>query len=431
MPTINEISISDAEFTAMQEKASAFILQRVFKDKKTFNNEFDILEDSVTKAGLVKLFTYNNKKLFLFNMPTKSKGMTTPDYQKVVKQWLKTPEGKWANTFFLQQDKMKKIYPNAKFDTFNREGGFMHFISELVRTKFGISKKDSWDPADIWLIKGDEKAIEKKIKKQLEGPKSTQTILELNSILRKMFVDKEVVGVSLKLISGKEAQWQEVNVDEEFFKKLENYADGYNYSLSKVTMKMGLKPRTSEFQTQDTVLFLKSGSTDVIKFQIKGNSTSDYANLKIEGSLISAGSARLGKAPLGLVEKLSGTVDKSLFSAETRKFQNYAMTVEDFVRDYNKENGYKDQAQILLNNKTYVKELGFKTLAEFKENMIKAFNSKNNKHHANNKLQQMYLITKILSLKEKVRDEYLTDLAFLAQKMGRKVTEFGPFGKLY
>ena len=40
------------------------------------------------------------------------------------------------------------------------------------------------------------------------------------------------------------------------------------------------------------------------------------------------------------------------------------------------------------------------TLAEFKENMIKAFNSKNNKHHANNKLQQMYLITKILSLKE-------------------------------
>ena len=162
MPTINEISISDAEFTAMQEKASAFILQRVFKDKKTFNNEFDILEDSVTKAGLVKLFTYNNKKLFLFNMPTKSKGMTTPDYQKVVKQWLKTPEGKWANTFFLQQDKMKKIYPNAKFDTFNREGGFMHFISELVRTKFGISKKDSWDPADIWLIKGDEKLLRRK-----------------------------------------------------------------------------------------------------------------------------------------------------------------------------------------------------------------------------------------------------------------------------
>jgi hypothetical protein len=354
--------------------------------------------------------------------------MTTPDYQKVVKQWLKTPEGKWANTFFLQQDKMKKIYPNAKFDTFNREGGFMHFISELVRTKFGISKKDSWDPADIWLIRGDEKAIENKIKKQLEGPKSTQTILELNSILRKMFVDKEVVGISLKLISGKEAQWQEVNVDEKFFKKLETYADGYNYSLSKVTMKMGLKPRTSEFQTQDTVLFLKAGSTDVLKFQIKGNSTSDYANLKIEGSLISAGSARLGKAPLGLVEKLSGTVDKSLFSAETRKFQNYAMTVEDFVGDYDR---YKDQAKILLDNKIYVKELGFKTLAEFKENMIKAFNSKNNKHHANNKLQQMYLITKILSLEEKVRDEYLTDLAFLAQKMGRKVTEFGPFGKLY
>ena len=115
----------------------------------------------------------------------------------------------------------------------------------------------------------------------------------------------------------------------------------------------------------------------------------------------------------------------NLFEA---KGQYDKKTVEDFLKDYDR---YKDQAKILLDNKIYVKELGFKTLAEFKENMIKAFNSKNNKHHANNKLQQMYLITKILSLKEKVRDEYLTDLAFLAQKMGRKVTEFGPFGKLY
>jgi hypothetical protein len=44
MPTINEISISDAEFTAMQEKASAFILKRVFKDKKIFNNNINFTE---------------------------------------------------------------------------------------------------------------------------------------------------------------------------------------------------------------------------------------------------------------------------------------------------------------------------------------------------------------------------------------------------
>jgi hypothetical protein len=428
MPTINDIAISDAEFTAMQEKASAFILQRVFKDKKSFDNEFDILNDSDTKKQLIKIFTYNNKKLFYFDLPIQNKGMTTVDYQKVVKKWLKTPEGKWCNTLFLQQDKMKKTYPNNKFDIFNRDGGFMEFISNLVKTNFGIAKKDSWDPADIWLIRGTESAVEKKIKDQLKGDKTTQTIQELNATLRAMFKDKEVVGVSLKLISGKEAKWEEVNIDENFFKKLENYADGYNYALSKVTVKMGLKPKSSEFETQDTVLFLKSKNTDIIKFQIKGNSTSDYANLKIEGSLLAAGSARLGKAPLGLVEKLSNTVDSTLFNAETRKFQNYAMTVEEFLKDYVK---YKKQAEILLKNQNYVKELGFKTVDEFKGNMVKAFNDKNNKHHANNKLQQMYFITRILSLKEKVRDEYLTDLAFLSQKMGRKVTEFGPFGKLY
>ena len=153
MPTINDIAISDAEFTAMQEKASAFILQRVFKDKKSFNNEFDILNDSDTKKQLIKIFTYNNKKLFYFDLPMQNKGMTTVEYQKVVKRWLKTAEGKWINTLFLQQDKMKKTYPNNKFDIFNRDGGFMQFISNLVKTNFGIAKKDAWYPADIWLIR--------------------------------------------------------------------------------------------------------------------------------------------------------------------------------------------------------------------------------------------------------------------------------------
>ena len=34
-------------------------------------------------------------------------------------------------------------------------------------------------------------------------------------------------------------------------------------------------------------------------------------------------------------------------------------------------------------------------------------------------------------LKPEIRNEYLTDLLFLAQKKGNKVFDFGPFGKLY
>ena len=44
---------------------------------------------------------------------------------------------------------------------------------------------------------------------------------------------------------------------------------------------------------------------------------------------------------------------------------------------------------------------------------------------------QMYFIDKVLQLKTDKRDEFLTDLLFVSQKKGRKVFDFGPFGKLY
>ena len=50
---------------------------------------------------------------------------------------------------------------------------------------------------------------------------------------------------------------------------------------------------------------------------------------------------------------------------------------------------------------------------------------------ANQKLIQLYFIDKLLQLKEKEQNEYLTDLLFIAQKKGKKVFDFGPFGKLY
>ena len=33
----------------------------------------------------------------------------------------------------------------------------MKFISDLCREKFDISKKDTWNPADIWCIKDEKK----------------------------------------------------------------------------------------------------------------------------------------------------------------------------------------------------------------------------------------------------------------------------------
>ena len=77
-----------------------------------------------------------------------------------------------------------------------------------------------------------------------------------------------------------------------------------------------------------------------------------------------------------------------------------------------------------------VKDIGIKTEKEFVFNMLKVFATKQS-HIANIKLMQLYFVDRLMMLKPEVRNEYLTDLLFIAQKKGDKVFDFGPFGKLY
>ena len=409
MPKVNNINISDAEFTAMQELATAFICQRAFKDNKKFNSPEDIIKDKTTKKGLEDIFTYQGKSLLKFELPIQNK----------------TVEDRWLNTFYLQQKKLLTEFSNARFTVFNREGGFMEFITDLIKDKFGISRKDAWDPADIWLIK-DSPKFRNKIAKELEGPRGTQTIKELNAIMRSMFQKREIVGISLKLISGKTAKYEEVNVSEAFFKKLKNMQGEYDFKLSKIVCKLNLKADKSSFATQDTNIFLKDTTKDIAKFQLKGNTTSRLANLKFEGTEIAAAGARLGKAPLNLVEKLSSMVDKDLYNSTTKQNGNYPKNASEFSK---REKEFSDMFDRVVKS-SLVKDIGIKTTKEFVNNMNTVFKGKE-PHIANVKLMQLYYVDKLLQLKADERDEYLTDLLFLSQKKGNKVFDFGPFGKLY
>jgi hypothetical protein len=57
-------------------------------------------------------------------------------------------------------------------------------------------QKDNWNPADIWIFNTDTKTI----KDRLTNAKS---IPEFNDILKKLFNDNHLIGISLKKISGK------------------------------------------------------------------------------------------------------------------------------------------------------------------------------------------------------------------------------------
>ena len=48
MPSLNGINVKDAEFTAMQEKATALISKRSFVDNINFTSHLDIIKDQKT-----------------------------------------------------------------------------------------------------------------------------------------------------------------------------------------------------------------------------------------------------------------------------------------------------------------------------------------------------------------------------------------------
>ena len=125
--------------------------------------------------------------------------------------------------------------------------------------------------------------------------------------MRVLYNENKVVGLSLKLISGKEAKYERVNLDEKFFKAIETGKSDYDYKLSGIRFKCGIKGegKNTLTETQDIVFEMATSTgKPIANFQIKGNDTDKPTNLKIEPSS-KGGGARLGKAPLDLVRELT------------------------------------------------------------------------------------------------------------------------------
>ena len=412
MPSLNGINVKDAEFTAMQEKATALISKRSFVDNINFTSHLDIIKDKKTVQGLKEIFVKDRVQLFNYKSPFS---------QKIEENWFKT--------FYKQNERILKEFSNAQFTIFDRDDkdGFMMWFMKTIRDYFSISNKDSYNPADIWLI--DKKEVNRQIiLKEIEGPKGTQTIEELNQIMRKLYKERKVVGLSLKLISGGQAKYQEVNLDDKFFKAVENKKGEFDYNLLKVKFDLstyGTK-KNAGFTTQDSVLTLGIRGTEIAKFQVKGNTTSRLSNLKIEGTG-KGEAARLGKAPLELVRKLTaGKPYKSQFINDAK---NEPKNIKEFDKQAKMWQGMYDE--LVRNMKQKGIPLEVKIMPkDFTKNMKIAFEGKT-PWIANSKLLQLRFLHMVSKFKKDEIHEYMTDLIFLCQKIGRSVFPFGPFGKLY
>jgi hypothetical protein len=378
-----EKKYSAAQLTRMQELGSAWIFRRALKDKIRYKKWEDILNDP----------KYDEL------------GGKNGIYPNVDKDWLET--------FYLQQKKMLEEFSNSKFTEFNREYGFMKYISNLVKVKYGISRKDNWDPADIWCVKDQDKVIAD-IEKVI-GKKESSSIDELNTLLRTLFEKRIVVGVSLKKISGKQAKYEEINVG----KGLQFITKKNAFKLSKMKIDFSSKPgKTFQLKTTDTAIFLETIEDNkkvTYKFQIRGVSSSKFSNLKWEPTSTAASAARLGKAPVNLVMDI----------------------LKDFkVVYHNNHNLYpKSAAEFKQKQTEYVKmfnivkrkaDTGIADEKQFVATMTKTFLT--SKLVATSKLMQLSFLYELNKKPKDVVETIMTKITFAAQKKGK---QFGPFGKLY
>lgn len=365
----------DAKTTAMQEKASAYVFERVLKDNITWKSLKDMLDDKITMDGIKKIYPSVNDE--------------------------------WLEVFWKQHVKMFDEFSNTRWNIFDHSGksSFMQYITEVVNKKFGISKKDNWNPSDIWMIKTSVNDIKKIIEDTISGSKESQTILELNTVLRSLYKERKLVGISLKKISGKQAHYEEYNIKDLTLDEIDEY------NFPNVDVRINL----TENMTQDTVVKLTKNDGKGFKFQIKGNQTTGFSNLKWESTPIGATSARGGKAEVdGVVQLLkeSGrSFDKSN-SSYPKSLDEYLKREKEFIAMF-------DRLKNLV-------ETGVNSSEEFTQNIKKIFYEE--PHKANSKLIQLAFLDEIYKIPLKKRLEVWTDIVFLSIKKGNR---YGPYGKLY
>jgi hypothetical protein len=380
---------SATALTRMQELTSAWIFRRALNDNVEYRNANEIIEDDKFQNEIVG---------------TKTKKGIYPFVDK-----------EWIETFFKQQQRFLKEFSNAKFKEFSVDGGFMDWVSKLVNQKYHISKKDAWDPADVWCIQN-----ENEVKKQItDAINETLSIEVLNSQLRTLFKERKVVGISLKKVASKVpiARYQEVNIKEGIM-----FTSGKHptFTVNEIRCDLKLQPNGTIKANDSKIYFTVEYTKEKLKYTLTvrtsgrtyrpGNQIFEFAE---PGS-----AAQIGKAPVDLIEDAAARHKHMNFD---NVWKNYPSTPVEFNTQK------KEWGDIFNKIKNKVKT-NITSEDEFVESISKLLMDKDNYGTANSKLMQLNFLYNLIDLGELEMEKFVTDLFFLAEKRG---PGFGPFGKIY
>ena len=365
--------VSDAKETAKQERASLIVIEEAIQKRKTYRDNV-ALQKSPTFKKLAEVYPEINDT--------------------------------WCKSFAAQGRKMRTEFSNDRFETYVRDGGFMDWYSTHVNTRYQIKKKDSLNPADIWMI-NEEKVVKNRIN-------SANNLQEHNNIMRRLYKERKLCGISLKAVTGNNARFEEINMKE-------TLPETESYTLDSIKMKFNITPE-GRLDTTDTWLYI-SAETKSISFQVRPNSKG-FSNLKFESTQKGAGAARLGKAPLPMVKKILESYG-ILESDFENKWQMYPGNGQEFEEE---QDDYK-----MMFDAIYEKRALFDPSLiqkdDFIPNVTRSFETTDVANgYITGKLMQLKFVYHLLQLTTEEQGRLLTEMAYASQKIGKI---FGPFGKLY
>ncbi len=418
--------LSSSDMTKVQELGSAWVFYQCLVKgrgknwKSGANGWLDLAKDEVIMGELRKIWQW--------------KGGNIDDGSG--DQWL-------INFYNQQHALIEKLRSGGgaccMFDQFTHSNAyklpdmeadsFMDWISSRVG-KMGVTGKDNWNPADIWLIQSKEEGNARKyIEGVLDGLYSMDRKRDMvNEYMRGLFQKRIIFGVSLKKVTKFPASVKYFNHKTEFFTqswtKGGKGTDTHEMKYDGAICKLGLD-NDDIIETQDSWFFVDDPDGGYYKFQIKGNSTSSFSTLKYEAQAEGAGEARLGKATVALVEDNLNTF--SVGDRFTKAKENYAMDADQFVANKGSQPGqtWQDMIKCLQTNKV---DFGTaKDADDAYSNLMIGFTTA--PHVCNMKLQEIRWLCAFFAIKEqKKRDQFATNMVWLSMKAGKA---YGPFAKVY
>lgn len=133
------------------------------------------------------------------------KGETKPEkLLKIVQKVYPTVGESWMESYAKQAAALKSYLGKNKGYKYSRDDGIMPFIEGVAKTKCGVTVKDRWNPADIYMVKSDKEAsIRTNINRITKSDNKKKNLLELNAYMRELLSNKVLLPISLKAIASK------------------------------------------------------------------------------------------------------------------------------------------------------------------------------------------------------------------------------------